>query len=337
MTSPTLLRQWEMLKQLPTRPPGITARELTQQLNDSGFPVSKRQIERDLDQLSQSFAIICNDKGKPYGWYWMEGVSVDIPAVSAAEALSLTMVEKVLKPLLPATVLQSIAPRLQQAKLKLENLQRTGLGNWQDKVAFVPATMHQEVPAIAADALHAVQVALLQSRCLEVQYTPVAAAPKTKSYVLHPLALVQRGVISYLVARVEPYQDVLLFAMHRLSSAQVLEAKPAHAPDGFTLAQYLQSGALQFSDGNSFTLEAKINADLAMHLRETPLSEDQTIIAEEQWHTLTATVMDSWQLRWWVLSQGEQIEIIAPTTLRDEIKQRLQQALQHYQSGSSRS
>lgn len=166
-----------------------------------------------------------------------------------------------------------------------------------------------------------------------MQYTPVAAAPKTKSYVLHPLALVQRGVISYLVARVEPYQDVLLFAMHRLSSAQVLEAKPAHAPDGFTLAQYLQSGALQFSDGNSFALEVKINDDLAMHLRETPLSDDQTITAGEQWHKLTATVMDSWQLHWWILSQGEQIEIIAPTTLRAEIKQRLQQALQHYQSG----
>jgi len=79
----TLVRQWEMLKLLPTRPPGITARQITQQLNDEDFDVSKRQIERDLDLLSQSFALVCNDKGKPYGWHWMEGVSVDIPAISA--------------------------------------------------------------------------------------------------------------------------------------------------------------------------------------------------------------------------------------------------------------
>lgn len=48
--------------------------------------------------LSHSFALECNDKGKPYGWHWMEGAGADMPAISAAEALPLTMVEKALRP-----------------------------------------------------------------------------------------------------------------------------------------------------------------------------------------------------------------------------------------------
>lgn len=327
----TLVRQWEMLKLLPTRQPGITARQITQQLNDEDFEVSKRQVERDLDLLSQSFAIVCNDKGKPYGWHWMEGVNIDIPAVSAAEALSLAMVEKVLKPLVPTTVLQSIAPRLNQAKDKLTKLQQqTDLASWQDKVAYVPATLQQYAPAIDDGVLSSVQVALLRSLCVAVSYKPIAHQSKIKSYTLHPLSIVQRGVSTYLVARVEPYQDVLLFAMHRMIDANVLEDKTAVVPEGFTLADYLKRGALQFSDGDTFNLQAVINDDLAAHLEEAPLSEDQKITKLNQKNKLTATVADSWQLRWWVLSQGEQIEVIEPSELRDEIRTRLESVLELY-------
>ncbi|MDV6326893.1 WYL domain-containing protein [Idiomarina sp. Sol25] len=248
------------------------ARQITQQLNDEDFGVSKRQVERDLDQLSQSFALVCNDKGKPYGWHWMEGASVDIPAISAAEALSLTMVEKVLKPLVPKSVLQSIDPRLNQAKEKLSKLQQ------------------------------------------------------------HSDSLVQRGVSTYVVARVDPYEDVLLFAIHRMVKADLVEDKAAKPPEGFKLSTYLEQGALQFSDGKELRLRARINDNLTMHLKETPLSPDQAITTTSSTNLLVATVADSWQLRWWILSQGDQIEVAEPVELRKEIQASLKNALQNYQT-----
>ena len=63
-----LARQWELLKQLPSRAPGITARELVTQLNTAGFAVTKRTIERDLVELAGVFGIECNDKSTPFGW-----------------------------------------------------------------------------------------------------------------------------------------------------------------------------------------------------------------------------------------------------------------------------
>ena len=51
----TLGRQWELLSIIPTRGLGKSAAELTQVLEDRGFQVSKRTVERDLNDLSLVF------------------------------------------------------------------------------------------------------------------------------------------------------------------------------------------------------------------------------------------------------------------------------------------
>lgn len=66
-----MMRQWQMLKLLPGKGPGISARELTSELADLGYDVDKRTVTRDLVKLSELFPLVCNDKGTPHGWYWM--------------------------------------------------------------------------------------------------------------------------------------------------------------------------------------------------------------------------------------------------------------------------
>jgi len=70
-TRRTLARQWELLKLLPTRGVGKTAKELSEALNEAGFKVSKRQVERDLGELLEAFALDCNNASIPYGWRWV--------------------------------------------------------------------------------------------------------------------------------------------------------------------------------------------------------------------------------------------------------------------------
>ena len=60
-TRNTVARQWELLKILPTRGAGKTAKDLTGILNDLGFKVSKRQVERDLGELLISTLIMRHD------------------------------------------------------------------------------------------------------------------------------------------------------------------------------------------------------------------------------------------------------------------------------------
>lgn len=69
-TRATLSRQWALLRQLPSRSPGVTSAELVWRLRDVGFNVSKRTVERDLNELSLIFPLERNDKSIPFGWHW---------------------------------------------------------------------------------------------------------------------------------------------------------------------------------------------------------------------------------------------------------------------------
>jgi predicted DNA-binding transcriptional regulator YafY len=88
-------------------------------------------------------------------------------------------------------------------------------------------------------------------------------------------------------------------------------------PKGFDLNEYVQSGALDFGTGKKVRIEALFVDGAAEHLHETPLSDDQTIVAaNEGWVKVSATVNDTPQLAWWLLAFGEQVEVLKPASLR---------------------
>lgn len=176
--------------------------------------------------------------------------------------------------------------------------------------------------------LETVQDALLADRQLEVEYRKFDAEESSK-LTLHPLGLVQRGPAIYLVATAFDYQDVRLYALHRFQAA-TKTGNPVKLPESFTLDAHISGGALQFGNGSTLRLEAALSDGLAQILRETPLSEDQQIEVQDGVINLTATVADSWQLRWWILSQGDGIEVTAPGSLREEIALSLKQAAEQY-------
>lgn len=330
-TRSTLSRQWELLKSLPARPPGVTAQMLVERLSEAGFKVSKRTIERDLVELSQLFPLQCNDKGTPYGWYWTPGATAELPGLTVSEALTLRMVENSLRPLLPSFMLKSLEPRFAQAHLKLQALgPQVPAARWIDKIASVPPELTLQAPEIDEALLEQIQQALLDDRQLRCHYF-AAHGNKQRELVLNPLALIQRGNITYLAAITEPYEDVRLYAAHRFQQAAILET-PSRRPDSFNLDVYIASGALQFTSPGAgpITLQAWINEDLARQLRETPMSSDMQLAPDKDGHRLTATVQDSWQLRWWMLSQAGSIAVREPVGLREELIGLLEAGLDVY-------
>jgi predicted DNA-binding transcriptional regulator YafY len=317
-TRHTLSRQWELLKLLPGRGAGKTSKELAEALNDAGFRVSKRQVERDLGDLMESFPIDCNNASSPYGWRWVPGASADIPGLTLADALSLHLIEETLRPLLPASVLQSVEPRLRQAAKKLASDDRRPLARWGDKVRCIPPALPLQAPQVAPEILEGVHAGLLQERQLEVMYRAMDAEDP-RPLTLHPLGLVQRGPVAYLIATAFQYPDLRLYALHRFTGAVVTGAK-ATRPEDFDIDRYIAGGALQFSStGRQLSLILAVNETYARILRETPLSADQEIRIKAERTTVRATVADSWQLRWWILGQGDAVEVLKPVALRREI------------------
>jgi predicted DNA-binding transcriptional regulator YafY len=330
----SLARQWELLRCLPPKGPGKTARELVQELKKAGFEVSKRTVERDLGDLLEAFDLNCNNAGVPYGWHWIPGASPEMPGLTLAEALSLRLLENYLQPLLPASVLSVLAPRFSSATKKLDLLgEENAVARWTDKVRAVSPSLPFLPPKIADGVLETVQEAVLLERQIEVDYQAFHA-PEASKLRLHPLAIVQRGPITYLIATAFDYADIRLYAVHRIAAA-LLTAEPAKRSSDFDLDAYIAQGGLLFGSGQTLGLEARISDSLAQILRETPISEDMVLepgsAQSEPWR-FSATVGDSWQLRWWVLSQGAGITVTAPETFRAAIAEELAQALAGYQA-----
>ena len=324
-----LTRQWELLKLLPPRSPGATASELHQRLAEAGYSTTKRTVERDLIELSRLFPLQCNDKSPPYGWHWQPGKGADLPGITLGEALTLQLLEDSLRPLMPRFMLKTLESRFSMAREKLSAMATENeSARWLSKVASVQPTITQLPPGIDSAALDYIQQALLNESQLYCHYYS-AHNDQQRELILNPLGLVQRGQITYLIATAEPYTDVRQFALHRFSQAELRNSR-CNIPTGFQLQRYIDSGAMQFGSSEKIQLKARISEAIARLLRETPLSDDMQIIPDKTGLQLTATVSNSWELRWWILSHAPAVIVEEPQALREDIGWRLREALSPY-------
>lgn len=321
----TVARQWELLRCLPATGSGSTVSGLRLQLAELGFPVSKRQVERDLKDLAVIFPLECNDAGTPHGWRWRTGAHVDLPGMDVTQALSLRLVEGLVRPLLPASLLDQMDERFELAKRKLADLgDGNALCRWQDKVCSLPAQLNLQPPMVDEVVLSVVHQTLLADEQIEVDYRPMDA-DRITTLRLHPLALIQRGPISYVAATAWDYQDIRQYALHRMSAARrTYEA--SSRPFDFSLEQWLSEGSAIFGRGNTIRLQARVSESLARILNETPLASGQRLCECR----LDVSLKDSWELRWWILSQAQDIEVLSPKALRRDTAEALKAAASQY-------
>jgi len=327
----TIARQWEILRNhLPPQPPGKTSLQLRDALANAGHDVTKRTIERDMHELSLIFPITRNEKNTPFGWHWMENARFDTLGMDLSEAVSLGLMEDVLRQIMPPAFLSALEGKFSLAREKLAALPKIPHARWKDLVRYVSPGLPFIPPAMAPGVLPAIQEALLHQRQLQVVYLS-AGSDAARELTVHPLSLIQQGARSYLVATAFAYDEPRLYAVHRFASATVT-AEPIKRPKGYSLDAFIASGAAQFGSGNVIELKARVSDELAGLLEETPMSKDQKITRRSGVHTLTASVPDSWQLHFWILSQGPAITVNKPVSLRKRIVGILEGSLGNYRS-----
>ncbi len=329
--SDTLMRQWQMLRMIPRHPAKISTSEIQRRLADEGFVITQRTIQRDLVRLSGIYPLVCTEDSKPYGWSWMKDADVlDIPGMDSLMALAFWMAGKHLERVLPKATLAQLAPHLKVADRVLDSLNTEyGAPSWRNKVRVIPRGPKLKSPEIREDVRDAIHEALLLNRRAWVRYMPRSAEGE-KEYEINPLGLVLKDGVLYLVCSMWDYPDIRLLVLHRMQEARILDA-PASVPDGFDLDACIAAGALDFALGGEIELRALFEPEAAFHLAERPLSDDQKLEAQPDGRMLlTATVVDSSELRWWLLGFGDQVEVVAPKHMRDELVRVARRMLNRY-------
>lgn len=295
----------ELLRRIPKHRK-VTASELHAQLQEAGFDRNLRTIQRQLDSLSEQFDIERDDRSKPYGYKWKpEAKGLSLPVLSRQESLLLILAEQQLKHLLPASLSHSLESFFSQARANLEDSGSPSREReWLSKVRVVSTTQPLLPPNLTEGVFEAVTEALYHNKWLNVTYRN--AAGKTRNASVMPLGLAQQGPRLYLVCRYKGYDDERILALNRILSVEV-STLGFKRPSSFSLARYDADGRFGFGNGDKISLSFKITREAGLHLTESPLSLDQVVRDHDDHYELTATVVDSVQLEWWLRGFGDDV------------------------------
>lgn len=325
----TLVRQWAMLRAIPRYPQRVTAAQVRARLIDAGFDVTQRTVERDLQALSLSFPLDSDERAKPYGWCWARDAAMEFaPGFTSPQAVALLLARTHLHALLPRSMQDELVPLFSMAEHALGG---SAWRDWHARTAVLPMSLRLMPPKVDPSALATVQQALARRRCVTGHYRSKGATA-SRPVLVHPLGVIARGSVLYLIGTLFDYPDVRQLALHRLSNVSE-DATPRCEPEGFEFQAYVRGQGSRFEPQGPVRLVARFTPTAAEHLFETPLSRDQTLTPTADGRVeLAATVEDDQTLRWWLLAFGDQVEVVEPTPLRDRLARELANAASAYVS-----
>ena len=299
----------EILRRIP-RNQKITVSELHEQLIQAGYDRSRRSIERNLNELCNQYGIECDDRSKPYGYRWKNGAKGSmLPILSQQESLLLALAEEYLRNILPKSLMKSMDSLFKQAQYDLNtNEESTKNREWLDKVRVIRETIPLIAAPIDQDVFEAVSDALYNNKILNLEYEN-AKGKISKSDVM-PLGLAQQAPNLYLVCRFDGFTEERTLALHRIHTAKVSNLGFDRPPE-FDLEKYDADGRFGFGNGKRIKLTFQMTKVAGFHLRSTKISTDQTIKEIDDKLEITATVVESNQLRRWLLGFGDQLSVIS--------------------------
>ncbi len=325
----TLFRYLAMLQLIPRAPHYRATTTLQALLEERGFNVEMRTIQRDLEKMSAHFPLLCNRETRPFRWSFDPAFKSNLPALDTATALTLVLAEQYLSGLMPQIAIDQLAGQFETARKYLDGLNGNRLAHWSEYVkaipngkALIPAPIEHNVWQLVTDAL-------LNHYALGVEYRS-RSKDAHKTFTLHPLGIVARHSVSYLLATVNDYEDVRQFALHRIRKLEPSK-QPYRPKSGFCVDRYISTGAFGYPlDEQQVQLKARIRPEVAWLLSETPLSEMQTLSTEvdlDGWCWLDAEVPNDQQTQWWIQGFGSAIDVVEPVSWREAIHRQAREVL----------
>lgn len=301
----------------------ISASDIRERLQTLGIVRDLRSVQRQMEMLCREFDIEQDARSRPYGYRWKPGAKgITIPVLGLQESLLLSLAEKHLRNLLPASLLRAMDGYFEQARYNLGTRGDTRLQRrWLDKVAFVDASIPLLPPEIRNGVLESVSQAMYHEHWLDVDYTNADAERRQRRVM--PLGLAQQGKRLILVVRFEGYTQERSLALNRIQQATDT-GLPYPAVEDFDLARFGAEGHFGFGQGHQIQLRIRITKASGHFLTESRLSTDQVVLESGDHLEISATVVQSAQLLWWLRGFGDEVHVLAPRSLACQLRSKPQ-------------
>jgi predicted DNA-binding transcriptional regulator YafY len=313
----TILRQLDMLRLLPHWPQKIDTQQLLRNLESSGYSTSQRTVQRDLQKLSTIFPITCDESIGQFGWSWSKDAApLAVNSMPPHVAIAFTIAEQYLGKLLPTKTFEHLSGYFKIAHNTIKKSNNEHFNEWQHKIGIASSRHGFVEPEVDRSVIETVYAALFEDKCIQISYF-TASSSKVKQAIVHPQGVLLREPAMYLLCTFDGYSEVRQLAFHRITRAS-LSDQVVSALEGFTVEQYVSDNLHDLNVANKINLKLRLSERQAIYVKESPISIDQSMVkSSDGMYSLEATLIDTIQLRRWLLSITGDVEVIEPQHLRD--------------------
>jgi predicted DNA-binding transcriptional regulator YafY len=280
----------------------VTAAELAEELE-----VSERTARRDLEALAMAGVPVYSQAGRGGGWSLIGGARTDLSGLTAAEARTLFLV---------AGPSSQATPQVKAALRKL--------------VRALPETLRAQAEAASSavvidpsswdrtsrpppEHLDVLQRAVVDGVQVRLGYE--APRRDATERIVHPLGLVMKGTVWYLIANTD--DGLRTFRVNRVRSVEVTE-DAVERPDGFDLAEHWRSVMTELDERRApvkVVLHAVPQAVgwlrnvFGTRMRAGDTGPDGRVTVELRMHNLVSAAVE-------LAGFGANIEVIEPDEVR---------------------
>jgi predicted DNA-binding transcriptional regulator YafY len=291
--------------------PHVSSAELYRKMlqEGDGEPRSKRTFERDRRFVQEHFLSEVKS-------------ALEEARMPPEEALAHQLLRRNLDLLLPPSSRIELGPKLEASERVLRRQGDYREGRWQERVAVLSPDALQQPPELDEAVWRSVSDALLTGRQLSLAYRGGSKPGKTR--VLNPLGLVMRFPVLYLVACTSDTSKVGWYALHRMSSVEVLQDISTE-PKGFSLQRFIDTDPGLGANQGDIDLVLNVDEAIVHHLIERPFPGQRLQPPDEDgWCRLEVRIGMTDRLIEWIRSWGPAVHVEAPASLQAYIVECLQ-------------
>ena len=170
--------------------------------------------------------------------------------------------------------------------------------------------------------------AIRTKRVLKLRYTPYGK--DTQTITIYPYHLKQFNDRWYLIAQAKGYETFAHYALDRIDSYE--EVALPYKDSDVDFSEYFDDViGVTVSDGDAEDIVIKVTGKRFNYIRTKPLHLSQRIIEEaEGYAVISINVKVNKELESLILSFGEDVEVMAPSSFRDRIAEKIQATNKKY-------
>jgi predicted DNA-binding transcriptional regulator YafY len=316
-------RQWRIMQILLSSHYGKTVKELS-----ARFECSQRTIYRDLEALQLAgFPIYDERVDGANHWFLMDRTTHRVPIpFSYAELVALYFSRDLLKVFQDTVFYDALDSLFEKitATLPPESISYLERVRQTLHASLKPSGTHTP----NRDIITHLNEAAIERRAVEMDYYTMSRKDETRRTV-DPYQLCFLNGSFYLIGFCHLRQDIRTFALDRISNLEITDQRFT-VPGDFTMEDFLKS-SFGIQRGEPQRIRIRFDADTAGYIREKTWHESQTITGEDDGGiVLRIDVAATDEIKNWIRSWGAHAEVLAPVTLRAEMRADLLAAAARY-------